>query len=331
MPKTATETALTVHHLARAVARTGFDARALYDLAGVDTTSAASFEVRLPIARIHAAWELVMRALRDPSLPVRAALVPRSEGRSPLALLLSSSATLRDAVPRLASYGAAATDAFAWTIEERRETTTFVFQTRTPRRLGERCHVEYHTADGVHSVRQWTRASWEPMRVAFRHAAPPDVTAHRAHFGRGLVFGAERTEVVLARAVMDLPLVTASHALSELLERQLHAHVGRMRARATDADRLRIALLSELEAGGDTDVAHVARRLGMSVRTLQRRLAVEDTTFQAVLDDTRKEIANELLTAPDARVKEVSRALGFSDTRAFRRAFRRWTGRSPRT
>jgi AraC-like DNA-binding protein len=98
----------------------------------------------------------------------------------------------------------------------------------------------------------------------------------------------------------------------------------------TEAARLKIALLSEIEIGGEIDAARAARRLGTSVRTLQRRLAAERTTFQEVLDQTRSEIARELLAAPDVRMKEVSRALGFSDTRAFRRAYRRWTGRSPR-
>jgi hypothetical protein len=192
MPRTSTETALTVHHLAQAAARAGLDAREIYDAAGLDVGSAATFETRVPIASIHRAWELAMRRLRDPSLPVRAALVPRSEGRSPLSLLMSSCATLRDAVGHLVRYGTTVTDAFAWRVADAPEATTFHFDAPAPRTLGARCHAEYHVTDGVHSVRQWTRAAWSPVRVVFVHAAPADTSAHRAHFGPGLAFGGAR-------------------------------------------------------------------------------------------------------------------------------------------
>jgi AraC-like DNA-binding protein len=328
MPRPATETALTIHHLIRAAERAGLERRVLLEAADLDPADVGTFEVRVPIERVCRAWEVAMRHLRDPGLPVRAAQVPRSEGRSSLALLLSSSATLRDALPRLANYGTAVTDAFAWRWEEGRDATTFVFDAPAPRTLGERCHIEYHTADGVHSVRQWTHTMWQPLRVAFQHAAPLDVREHVAHFGAPLVWGAPRTEVVLPRSVLELPLVTASGALTELLERQLRAHADRARTQRTLAASLKLALLADLEAGTRIDGARAARRLGVSLRTLHRRLAAESTTFQRVLDETRREIAGELLASPDARMKDVSFALGFSDTRAFRRAYRRWTGKA---
>jgi AraC-like DNA-binding protein len=327
MSGSATETALSVYHLIRAAERAGLDAAELFANVGLDPSQAAAFEVRLPVTRIFKLWELVMRRLRDPSLPVRAAAVPRSEGRSALALLLSSCRTLREATLHLTRYGRAATDAFGWQLEETPDAATFVFAAPRPRSLGERCHVEYHVADGIQSVRNWTHARWEPLRVAFRHAAPPDLRAHRAHFGPGLVFGAARTEVVLPHLVMELPLVTASPALTELVERHLRALV---QPAQSESSRLKAALLSELERGAGVSVAYVARRLGTSPRTLHRRLASEGTTFQRVLDDTRREVADDLLALPGARIKNVSLTLGFSDPRAFRRAFQRWTGRAPR-
>jgi AraC-like DNA-binding protein len=327
MSRSATETVLSVHHLIRAVERAGLDAHELYEAAGLDANKVADFEVRLPIERIFDVWALAMRRLRDPALPVRAAQVPRSAGRSALALLLSSCATLRDAMGHLQRYGRSATDAFGWRLEDTPEAAIFVFDAPAPRSLGERCHSEYHAADGIQSVRNWTHTRWEPLRVSFRHAAPPDVRAHRAHFGAGLVFGAARTEVVLPRHVMELPLITASPALTELVERHIRSLV---RPVQSEVAQLKIALLAELERGTGVSLGAVAQRLGVSQRTLHRRLAEENTTFQRVLDETRREIADELLALPGARIKNVSFTLGFSDPRAFRRAFQRWTGRAPR-
>jgi AraC-like DNA-binding protein len=330
MPRASTETALTVHHLANASARLGLDPTEVLDAAGLDPTSAATFEMRVPIERIHRAWEFAMRRLREPSLPVRAALVPRSEGRSPLALLMSSCATLRDAVGPLFKYGATVTDAFGWRMEEAADGVAFRFDAPVPRTLGERCHTEYHVADGVHSVRQWTRVEWFPVRVAFRHAAPPDLRAHEAHFGSGLSFGQVCTEVVLPRAVMDLPLATASRTLVDLLERHIRALAAREQNEQPHAARLRIAMLSEMQSGACIDLGRMARRMGTSQRTLHRRLADDGTTFQRVLDEARREVAEEMLSLPGARIKEVSLTLGYSDVRAFRRAYRRWTGHAAR-
>jgi AraC-like DNA-binding protein len=327
MPESATETALSIYHLFRALERSGRDVRDFYAAAGLDAHHVADFEVRLPIERIAELWALVMRRVRDPALPIRAAQAPRSEGRSAFALLLSSCATLREAVGLMARYGRSVTDAFGWRLEDKRDAATFVFEAPTPRSVGERCHAEYHVADGIQSVRHWTHTRWEPLRVAFRHAAPPDVRVHREHFGPGLVFGAPRTEVVLPRFVMELPLVTASPALTELVERHIRALV---KPTQSQAARLKLALLAELERGKGASLADVARRLGMSPRTLHRRLAEEGTTYQCVLDETRREIADDLLAVPGARIKNVSLTLGFSDPRAFRRAFQRWTGRAPR-
>jgi AraC-like DNA-binding protein len=323
----ATETALSIYHLIRTLERAGLDARELYAEAGLDARHVAAFDVRLPIDRICALWELAMRRLRDPSLPIRAAQMPRSEGRSAFALLMSSCATLREAVNQMERYGRSVTHAFGWRVEETNNTAIFVFDAPPPRSLGERCHAEFHVADGIHSVRNWTHTRWEPLRVAFRHAAPTDIRAHRAHFGPGLVFGAARTEVVLPRLVMELPLVTASPALTELVERHIRTLV---EPAQSEGARLKAALLAELERGSDITVGSVAKRMGTSPRTLHRRLAEEGTTFQRMLDETRREIADDLLALPGARIKDVSYTLGFSDPRAFRRAFQRWTGRSPR-
>jgi AraC-like DNA-binding protein len=96
----------------------------------------------------------------------------------------------------------------------------------------------------------------------------------------------------------------------------------------TVAGEVRQLLVDALDAG-EPDVAAVAAELAMSPRTLQRRLGDEGTTFRDVLTDTRRGLADALLTAGDLSVTDVGLRLGFSETAAFSRAYRRWTGQSP--
>ena len=70
-------------------------------------------------------------------------------------------------------------------------------------------------------------------------------------------------------------------------------------------------------------------RLGVSARTLQRRLEDEGTSFGQVLDETRRQTALELIGDPALSVGDISRGVGYADQFAFNKAFRRWTGRSP--
>lgn len=94
-------------------------------------------------------------------------------------------------------------------------------------------------------------------------------------------------------------------------------------------ERVRSALLELLPAGEST-VNAVARVLAVSARTLQRRLTAERTTFQAVLNETREALARHYLSTSRLPTAEISFLLGYEDVTSFQRAFRSWTGETPR-
>ena len=81
---------------------------------------------------------------------------------------------------------------------------------------------------------------------------------------------------------------------------------------------------------GQYELSIVAKDLSMQERSVQRRLKAEGTTFHTVLDAERREMAETFLQVPTLTVEEIANKLGFSGEGGFRRAFRRWTGRSPR-
>ena len=87
-------------------------------------------------------------------------------------------------------------------------------------------------------------------------------------------------------------------------------------------------LVDELR-GGEPTLGRLAKRMAMSARTLQRRLDEEGTSFAAVLDDTRRELAGAYMAQRDVSLADVSYLLGFSEQSAFTRAFQRWHGVAP--
>ena len=100
------------------------------------------------------------------------------------------------------------------------------------------------------------------------------------------------------------------------------------------ADRFSMAacrsVVTELLPTGHPTIEHAARRLGVPVRTLQRRLRERDQSFSDLVDTIRWKRAQRLLSRPAAHVNDVAKALGYADPSSFSRAFRRWAGMSPR-
>jgi AraC-like DNA-binding protein len=128
-------------------------------------------------------------------------------------------------------------------------------------------------------------------------------------------------------ALLDLPLVTADAAAARSAREQCELELTRIEASRSLVGRVREALV--LEGGTLPSPRQLARRFGMAERTLKRRLAEHGTSYSLLLDEQRRQRACELLRT-DMNVDQIAERLGYSDAANFTRAFRRWTGQSPR-
>ncbi len=166
--------------------------------------------------------------------------------------------------------------------------------------------------------------------VRFQHPRPADTSALGAFFGgAALEFEQELNGLGFDERVLDLPVKTGDAALFAYLEEHAVAALA-SRPKADDlVDKLRHAIRDALE-GGEPNVERLAVRLNLSARTLQRRLSELGTTFQEVLDAVRYDLARAWLKDGKLDVTEVAYLLGYSELRAFDRAFKRWAGLAPR-
>lgn len=163
--------------------------------------------------------------------------------------------------------------------------------------------------------------------IEFAHPAPDDVGAYRAWFDAPVVFGAEHTRMVFPRKALAASLVSSDPAPLAILTRA----AGELtRALVTDpsiAARVKRAL-HDLLRTDDAQLEVVARRLGLSARSLQRRLKDEGTSLAALRDLVRRELARRYLDG-DLAIAEISFLLGFCELSEFVRTFKRWTGEAP--
>ncbi|WP_411073198.1 AraC family transcriptional regulator [Streptomyces sp. cmx-4-25] len=167
-------------------------------------------------------------------------------------------------------------------------------------------------------------------RVEFVHPEPPHAREYGLLFGAPCVFGAGRTAVVFDRADLDEPVLRDGAALKVFLRRApvdvlVSADYG-----STVTGRVRHLIGRALPAGPVPTPEELAVRLSVSPQTLRRRLAAEGTTYQRLRDQVRRDHAIAELAGGRVSIERLSRQLGFSEPSAFHRAFRRWTGETPR-
>jgi AraC-like DNA-binding protein len=167
------------------------------------------------------------------------------------------------------------------------------------------------------------------IECLFAHPQPEDLRQYRATFGSAsLCFDTAHYGFRFGAELADAPLTSGDRALHEVHCEHLEAiHAGLREPSVTQ--RVRELLTGELRRGRP-NALRVARRMHMSRRTMVRRLAREGTSFIAELDGVRHELALRFVRAPEPSLLEVSELLGFSHVQGFHRAFKRWTGQTPR-
>ncbi len=173
--------------------------------------------------------------------------------------------------------------------------------------------------------------SAQPLRIAgveFTHRAPAEVAPYRAWFDAPVRFGAETTQLIFTTASLAAPLVSSDPSLLAILTRAADELERAAPQDPTLTAQVKRALRTALR-GDDASIDSVAKQLGMTSRSLQRRLRDEATSFNAVREQTRRELATRYLDEK-LSIAEVSFLLGFSEPSAFFRAYKRWTGETPR-
>ena len=177
-------------------------------------------------------------------------------------------------------------------------------------------------------TRLLTDADWSPLEIKFKHRAPRNTAEHERLFGSTISFGGAANQVVFDAKTLSLPVVKADPRLCALLDRHAEALLAKYPRQDTLIDRVRSIIRNELN-GGDPSLERVAGELALSPRTMQRRLREQGSSHQELLDQLRRDLAISYLREPEMALCEVAYLLGFSESSAFHRAFKRWTGMTP--
>ncbi len=314
--------------IGRFVEARGHDAEALYREHGLSREALEARGARVPYALVEA---LGLRAAeftgsRDIGLELGLAIA-EARGFDAGGLMLMASANVESGLTRAARLQTYWGDGERLTLTRRGDGCALRFEHPHGVRGARRHLDECAMAEIVTGLRVLTGLDVRPERVRFEHPRPDDTTLHERIFGAPLEFEAERTEMLLSHETLALPMRHAHVIYCEIFEREVERALASMPAAQRLSAHVRTIVRAALTAP-DTVLARTAAVLRTSTRTLQRRLRAEGTSFGAIVDAVRREMAEESLRS-DVPIRDITRRLGYADATTFHRAWKRWTGQSP--
>jgi AraC-like DNA-binding protein len=197
-------------------------------------------------------------------------------------------------------------------------------------RSADRHQIEFWMTALVRICRQLTGRRLSASRVAFVHRRSDVTPELGAFFGGDVRFGTGSDQLAFASSANDMAVVSADSYLNEILVKYCdEALASRTASRGPLGSNVENAVATLLPHG-KARVGEVARKLGVSQRTLARRLAAEGLTFAGIVQRLRADLASRHLTDESLSISEIAWLLGYRDVSAFTHAYKRWTGRAPR-
>jgi len=305
----------------------GVDARTLLREAGVDPALLRDPDARISSRVADEVFANAAALIPDPAFGLRAARCWHPSNLGVLGHAWLASSTLHAGLRRLERYGRIVGEKAHLKVMDTREGLRVAYDHRRSDPMLRAIGSDVVLSLIVDMCRMNYGASLRPLEVRFSRAKPAETEPYRHFFGCPVHFGMGEDGFLLSSRIADDPLPTANRRLADTLDDMLATELA-MRDRDNVPARCKHTLLDQL-ASGEVSEGHMARQLYMSRRTLQRKLAESNTTYQRLVDDTRRDLALRFMEDPRKSITDVTFLLGFSSQSAFTRAFRRWTGMSP--
>lgn len=301
----------------------GIDPEPLFWEMGMDPELMKQTGGRYRLTKINNLWRKASEIIGDPCFGLKIAEMWHPSNLGALGYAMLTSKTLRTALERMDRYHRVITDEQPIKLDETEAglTVSLVFSHDIPERndavlalIMSICRLNYIT-------------DLEPVSVTFTHPIPSCSARFFAYFQAPVIFEASANSLTLPIAAVDKNLPGSHPQLAELNDQVMIEYLAKL-----DQDeitqKVKAIIIDQLPSGNVTEES-VARALYMSSRSLQRHLQREDTTYTTLLNEIRQDLAEQYLTEQDISLTEIAFLLGFSESSAFSRAFKRWIGVSP--
>lgn len=305
----------------------GLDPDRFRQTLGVSSETLRDVRARLPSRLADVAFERAAAQIADPAFALRAADCWHPSNLGTMGYAWLSSRTLHTGLKRMERFSRILGNRFSYRCVDEAAGVRFIYDHGRGEADVGPLMTDFTLSILIAMCRINFGSRLSPASVCLRRPRPADPRPWLDFFGCPVAFDAANDSFLLDPQIAEAPLPSANIPLANtfdsILTQQFAAFL-----EDDVVSRCKSYLLQQLTSGPPT-AQDVSSALGLSQRSLQRRLAELGLTFQGVLDETRHELARRYLDDPDKSVTEITFLLGFSEQSAFTRAFKRWSGMSP--
>lgn len=310
-----------------AARRGGGDEAKLLAAAGIDFLPSDPL-VRIPLDAVVQLWRAAIDSTGDCAFGLRMGQAIEPTSFDVVAYTLVSSNSLREAIIRLQRFQKLISDGGRVQLLERDGLAWLMYQPVEADLPFSPQQVEAALACAMTLMRWIMGASFAPVRICMAHAPIAPLSVYRDILGGEPEFRSRFNGIGLPPAQIDALLPARNPELCHLHELMARRQLSALKHSPNIKQRV-AGVLQQLLTRGTAHKQQVASLIGMSPRTMQHRLAEENSNFAALLDEVRHRLALKYIADPALSLGQIAELLHFSDASAFYRAFRRWTGRAP--
>ena len=249
-----------------------------------------------------------------------------------LMAIMSNCETLEQAVEKLIRYHDISSNAIRLQLEKQGKSTALIFKTEIPAHTGfDGIFQEAALASFAMMFREFTLGKVRFEEIRFAHSGPEDKTEYARIFNCPVIFGSGVDKIVFPNEDLLLPVAMSDPELLDMLERYAQRILSEQGPGGGALPEKVMNLMGErILQGKDCNVGSIAKSLTVSIRTLQKQLKAENTSYRRLLEQVKKSIAIKSLENRESQLSDVAFLLGFSEQSSFNHAFKGWTGLSPR-
>ena len=296
---------------------------------GIDPNEEPNPKLMIADTAYYDLLERITQGKEATDLPLRVGASMRCDDYGALGIAFKAAPDLFGSYSRVERYARLWTSVVDYTLEPDGEDVWFALHRSGSRRRGLRLSNEATLASATTIAREVSATGkFTPREVHIQHPAPAITSHHQAFFGCPVIFGSDRDALRISRPALERPNKLGDLGITQFLIGHLEQELEQLQSTTPLRAQLRDAVAKSLSEGLPK-MDDIARRLGMSARSLHRRLAKDGLNFQTLTAETRQELAEGLLRDERYSLSEIAFLTGFSEQSAFTRAFKRRSGTTP--
>jgi AraC-like DNA-binding protein len=290
---------------------------------------------QIPLARFVSFLEDAALAVEDPLLGAKLGARSRLEDLGPVGLIFLASANLQTALGQLKNFFPVLQGATRVELDARGAMPEYVYQILGHAIWPRRQDAELTLSATCSAIRSLLGEGWSPVEVHFEHARAPHDTRQIGSalyeiFRAPILFGQPANRLILAPHDLVRPVASRGESMAPHLERHLQDLMRTEQTRFDSCASQVSNIISKRLGRTNLEVHSIADEIGLSPRTLQRRLAEEGTSLRDLVRRHRSHVVDRLLKDRKTKMTVIAHDVGYADATTFSRAFKSWSGATPR-